>query len=124
MDYYFQDLMKTCRKLGKGLVESEFCQGLHFLDAVNKTDIDDYTAGIYLTRFMIAAAQNGVSAFNHYILGDTFFTNSYVHTMGLWMYRDNDWKAHPEYYFWGMVCKYTDIGAKFIPSSPKMKTCA
>ena len=119
MDYYFQDLMKTCRKLGKGLVESEFCQGLHFLDAVNKTDIDDYTAGIYLTRFMIAAAQNGVSAFNHYILGDTFFTNSYVHTMGLWMYRDNDWKAHPEYYFWGMVCKYTDIGSEIYPIKSK-----
>ena len=115
VDYYYEDIMNFCREQGKGLVVSEFCQGLHFLDAVNKTDIDDYTAGMYIARFMIAACQNGVSAFNHYILGDTFFTNAYVHTMGLWMYRDQQWKAHPEYYFWGLICKYTDIGSEIYP---------
>lgn len=120
-EFYFEDIMKVCEKYGKGLVISEFCQGLHFLDAVNKTDIDDYTAGMYIARFMIAAVQNGVSALNHYILGDTFFTNAYVHTMGLWMYRDKAWKAHPEYYFWGLICKYTDIGSEIYPIESKDK---
>jgi hypothetical protein len=85
------------------------------LDAVNKTDIDDYTAGMYISRFVIAALNQGVTAFNHYILGDTFFTNSYIHTMGLWMYRDQQWKAHPEYYFYGMITKYSEIGSTVYP---------
>ena len=74
---------------------------------------------MYISRFVIAALNQGATAFNHYILGDTFFTNSYVHTMGLWMYRDNDWKAHPEYYFYGMLCKFTDIGARVYPVKSK-----
>lgn len=115
VDYYFEDMMAVARKLGKGMVMSEFCQGLHFTGAVTKSDIDDYSAGMYLIRFIIAATQNGISAFNHYILGDTFFTNAYIHEMGLWMYRNNNWKAHPEYYFYGMLCKYTDIGSEIYP---------
>ncbi|MBQ7923698.1 MAG: hypothetical protein IJ329_00170 [Clostridia bacterium] len=140
--YYFEDIMAECAEEDKGLIISEFCQGGHFEDAVNKTDIDDYEAGLYISRFMIAAADNGIAALNHYILGDTWFNGNrdysvsdgdvdkyyhkcdgdcetdcqdkwdnadgYVHTMGLWQYRDNDWKAHPEYYFWGLICKYTD----------------
>ncbi len=133
---YFKEVMEYASAANKGLIITEFCQGGHFLDAVNKTDIDDYTAGMYLSRFMIAAADNGVAGLNHYILGDTYFNNSYVHTMGLWGYRDNrvftgnaedgsmqyetpanaadlvPWAAHPEYYFWGLICKYTDIGSE------------
>jgi len=113
---YYADIMEITHSLGKeGFYVAEFCQGKHFLNAVDKTDIDDYTAGVYIARFLIAAASNGATAFNHYILGDTFFTNAYVHTMGLWMYRDNNWKAHPEYYFWGLICKYTDIGSYVYP---------
>ena len=117
---YFIDLVDVVKYYGKtDLAISEFCQGKHFLDAVHKTDIDDYSAGLYIARFCIEASKAGVTAFDHYILGDCFFTNSYVHTMGLWMYRDSNlsnpeyisWAAHPEYYFYGMVCKYTDRGA-------------
>ena len=145
LGYQFEDFMGVASAENKGIVVSEFCQGKHFVDAVNKTDIDDYTAGMYIARLMIAAADNGVAALNHYILGDTWFNgdrdytvsdgdlekyrhkcddtcetncpnkwnnhNGYVHTMGLWQYRDNDWKAHPEYYFWSLICKYTDSGS-------------
>ena len=113
---YFKDVLDIVHEFGKeGWYVAEFCQGKHFLDAVNKTDIDDYTAGMYISRFVIAALNQGVTAFNHYILGDTFFNNSYVHTMGLWMYRDNNWKAHPEYYFYGLITKYSDIGSMVYP---------
>lgn len=113
---YFFDIMEVADKYNwEGMIISEFCQGKHFINAVDKTDIDDYEAGLYIARFMIAATNNGVTGFDHYILGDTWFTNAYVHTMGLWQYRNADWKAHPEYYFWGLICKYTDIGSKIYP---------
>ncbi|MBQ7374326.1 MAG: hypothetical protein IJW64_07205 [Clostridia bacterium] len=113
---YFADVLDIVHDFGKeGWYVAEFCQGKHFLDAVNKTDIDDYTAGMYISRFVLAALNQGVTAFNHYILGDTYFTNSYVHTMGLWQYRDKDWKAHPEYYFFGLITKYSDIGSTVYP---------
>ena len=148
---FFKGIMEKCEEIDKGLVISEFCQGgvgsaSPFLDAVNKTDIDDYDAGLYISRFMIASADNGVGALNHYILGDTWFngradytytdgdedryyhkcddvcknnctvkwdnSDGYIHTMGLWQYRDNAWKAHPEYYFWSLICRYTDSGSE------------
>lgn len=113
---YFEDIMKVVEKFGKqGWYVAEFCQGKHFLDAVNKTDIDDYTAGMYISRFVLAALNKGVTAFNHYILGDTFFNNSYVHTMGLWQYRDKNWAAHPEFYFYSLITKYSDIGSTVYP---------
>ena len=112
---YFEDIMAVCKGFGKSFYISEFCQGKHFIDAVNKTDIDDYDAGLYIARIVLASTEKGVTALNHYILGDTFFTNSYVHTMGLWQYRDNNWKAHPEYYFYGLICKYSDIGSYVYP---------
>lgn len=117
---YFEEMIAVMKKYGKTNFEiAEFCQGKHFVDAVNKTDIDDYSAGLYIARFCIEAAAQGVTAFDHYILGDCYFTNAYVHTMGLWMYRDSNvsnpkyisWAAHPEYYFYSMVCKYTDRGS-------------
>lgn len=117
---YFEEQIETMKYYGKkDYAISEFCQGKHFIDAVNKTDIDDYSAGLYIARFCIEASKAGVTAFDHYILGDTFFTNSYVHTMGLWMYRDSNvahpgyisWAAHPEYYFYTMMSRYTDRGA-------------
>ncbi len=113
---YYTDIVNIANDLGKeGFYVAEFCQGKHFLNAVDKTDIDDYTAGMYIATFLIEAVSGGATAFNHYILGDTYFTNSYVHTMGLWQWRTADWKAHPEYYFWGLICKYTDIGCKVYP---------
>lgn len=156
LGYQFEDLMAECGKENKGLVISEFCQGNYFEDAVNKIDIDWYDAGMYIARLMIATADNGVAALNHYILGDTWFNgnvhynvsdgdlekyrhkcddacqidcpnkwdnnNGYVHTMGLWQYRDNDWKAHPEYYFWSLICKYTDGGSEIYRIREQGKT--
>ncbi|MCI5744731.1 MAG: hypothetical protein MR270_00370 [Erysipelotrichaceae bacterium] len=119
MQNYFEEMIAIMKKHNiKDYAISEFCQGLHFLDAVNKTDIDDYEAGLYIARFCIEAAKAGVTAFDHYILGDCLF-GSYIHTMGLWMYRDSNltnegyisWAAHPEFYFYRMICKYTDTGA-------------
>ena len=116
---YFEEMIAVMKKYGKkDYAISEFCQGLHFVDAVNKTDIDDYSAGLYISRFCIEAAKAGVTAFDHYILGDCLF-GSYIHTMGLWMYRDSNlknenyisWAAHPEFYFYRLICKYTDTGA-------------
>ncbi len=113
---YYTDAVKTANDMGKeGFYVAEFCQGKHFLDAVNKTDIDDYTAGMYIASFLVEAVTGGATAFNHYILGDTWFNNSFLHTMGLWQWRTADWKAHPEYYFWGLICRYTDIGCKVYP---------
>lgn len=112
---YFDKMVGYSEGMGKkGYYVSEFCQGKHFLDAVNKTDIDDYGAGMYIARFSIAALSEGVTFLNHYILGDTMFGN-YVHTMGLWKYRDENWEAHPEYYFYGLITKYSDIGATVYP---------
>lgn len=119
MQTYFEDMISVMKKYGKtDFAISEFCQGKHFLNAVDKTDIDDYSAGLYIARFCIEAAKAGVTAFDHYILGDCLF-GSYIHTMGLWMYRDSNltndgyisWAAHPEYYFYRLICKYTDTGA-------------
>lgn len=116
METYFADIIGIARDYGKqGWYVAEFCQGKHFINAVDKEDIDWYEAGLYISRFVIAAASQGATMLNHYILGDTWFTNSYVHTMGLWAYRDKGWKAHPEYYFYGLICKYTDIGSKVYP---------
>lgn len=136
---YFDDYLEVAHKEGyKDFVISEFCQGRHFYNAVDKSDIDDYDAGLYISRIMVAAIQSGVTAMNHYILCDTCFTNDSldsIHTMGLWMHRDNGshdnenndgargpwtpsshteyvpFAAHPEYYFWGLICKYTDSGS-------------
>ncbi|MBQ7165004.1 MAG: hypothetical protein IJR61_06710 [Clostridia bacterium] len=117
---YYADLREAVDEFGvRDIVISEFCEGKHFTDAVNKTDIDDYTAGLYIARFCINAASEGVTGFDHYILGDVWFTDSYVHTMGLWMYRDSNvknpeyisWAAHPEYYFYGLICKYNEPGS-------------
>ena len=70
---------------------------------------------MYIARFMLAALNQGATAFNHYILGDTYFNNSYVHTMGLWQQRDKGWAAHPEFYFYGLITKYSDIGSTVYP---------
>ena len=128
---YFTDMLDVVKYYGKtDFAISEFCQGKHFTDAVHKTDIDDYSAGLYIARFCIEAAKAGVTAFDHYILGDTFFTNSYIHTMGLWMYRDSNvvnpeyisWAAHPEYYFYAMVSRYTDRGAYAYKVNEELKS--
>ena len=126
-DYYndLADIRDECKL--KYISVSEFCEGGHFLDAVNKTDIDSYEAGITVARLCVNAASRGVTAFSHYILGDTMFTNQYIHTMGLWTYKEwhpyysgplqmkeedfIPYGAHPEYYFYGLICKYTDSGS-------------
>lgn len=113
---YFTEMIGISKEFGKkGWYVAEFCQGKHFINAVDKEDIDWYTAGLYVARFATAATSVGATAFNHYILGDTRFNNKSYHTMGLWMYRDNGWKAHPEFYFYAMVCRYSDIGSKIYP---------
>ena len=125
---YYEDLAEIRDEFGLNYISiSEFCEGGHFLDAVNKTDIDSYEAGITVARLCVNAASRGVTAFSHYILGDTMFTNAYIHTMGLWAYKEwHDYYAgplqmkkedfipygaRPEYYFYGLICKYTDTGS-------------
>ncbi len=125
---YYEELSEIRDECGLNYIAiSEFCEGGHFLDAVNKTDIDSYEAGITVARLCVNAASRGVTAFSHYILGDTMFTNAYIHTMGLWNYKEwhpyyagplqlkeeefVPYAAHPEYYFYGMICKYTDTGS-------------
>ena len=74
---------------------------------------------MYIARFCIESARAGVTAFDHYILGDCLFNNSYIHTMGLWMYRSSNttnpeyisWAAHPEYYFYQLICRFATTGS-------------
>ena len=111
---YFENLKAVCDRLGyDNFAVPEFCtHNRHSLNATTWDDVEDYDAALWHATLVIDAAKYGFTTLNHYIIGDTYFTNSYVHTMGLWMYRDNGWKAHPAYYVWAMVCKYTDVGAK------------
>lgn len=111
---HWSQLREVCDNLGyTDFICAEWCtSNSHALDATTWDDVDTYESALYHATFMIDAAKYGFTTLNHYIVGDTFFTNSYVHKMGLWLYRDGGWKAHPKYYVWGMVCKYTDIGAE------------
>jgi hypothetical protein len=111
---HWAQLRDVCNNLGyEDFICAEWCtSNKHALDATTWADVDTYESALYHATFMIDAAKWGFTTLNHYIVGDTFFTNSYVHKMGLWYYKDNGWKAHPKYYIWAMVCKYTDIGAE------------
>lgn len=125
---YYEQLAGVRDEMGMNYISiSEFCEGGHFLDAVNKTDIDAYEAGITISRLCVNAASRGVTAFDHYILGDTMFTNAYIHTMGLWYYKEwHDYYAgplkmdkknfipygaHPEYYFYSLFTRLTETGS-------------
>ncbi len=100
-------------EVGKSVGIAEFGSD-YIIDPANQTDIDTYERALFLARYMICLTNNGCTSMKYWVLNDIMY-GTFLMRLGLWQFRNGDWKARPQYYTWSLICKYTEVGSEIFP---------
>jgi len=98
----------------------EFGDG-HSQGAYMVTDAETYTRGLYIAAFTVNALKLGASGALYWPLHNVYYyysgnpddgSNGGLMSMGLFAYKNENWKPRPVYYSWGLVCNTAVPGSE------------
>lgn len=98
----------------------EFGDG-HSQGAYMVTNADSFERGLYIASFAVNALKLGATGALYWPLHNVYYyysgnpddgSNGGLMMMGLFAYKNEDWKPRPVYYSWGMVCNAAVPGSE------------
>lgn len=86
--------------------------------------IEKYSRGMFLARYAIQALNTGAVGVSYRSFYDTYYAPDPAKkwTAGLFGFKDDGWQCRPQYYAYGLMMKYADIGAVVRPISSDMQS--
>ncbi len=115
---YGAGLQNLVAYTGKTFSIAEF-GSKNVIDAANQTDIETYDRALFLARYMICLANQGCASMKYWEICDMYY-GGFMMNLGLWKFRNKEWKARPQYYTWSLITKYTDIGSEVYPLTKEL----
>ena len=103
----------VCDKYGASWGIAE-CGTSNFLTAVSNKDTDTYDRALFMARFFTNMVNGGCTNIKYFVFSDCYY-DSALNQLGLFKFRQDDWKAKPVWYSWSLICKYTDFGSEVFP---------
>lgn len=112
---YGQAMVEVCDETGVPWGLAEFgTKSTYESDPEYFAHMDSYERALFMARYMINLVNAGCTNMKVWTLCDVNY-GGYVMAMGLWKFRDEDWKARPAYYSWSLITRCTDKGSKVYP---------
>lgn len=110
---YGSGMVELCDEKNVSFGVTEF-GSKNVIDSCNQTDIDTYDRALFLGRYMIGLMNTGCTSMKYWEIADMNYGGSMMR-LGLWKYRNEDYKARPQYYTWSLITKYTELGSQVYP---------
>ncbi len=110
---FAKEYVKVCDKYGIswGIAESGTS---NFKTAVSNYDTETYERALFMARFLINMVNGGCTNIKYFVFSECFYDGA-LNELGLFKFRQDDFKARPVWYSWSLICHYTDFGSKIYP---------
>jgi hypothetical protein len=113
------ELMDAARKAAPDLPHVLYEIGnKNILDPYHVTDADEFERGFYLPCVVLSYLNEGGTGASYWILFDQLYGDRErceAMNMGLFGYKDEDWKLRPTYHAWALLSRFTAPGARIHP---------
>lgn len=87
----------------------------NILDPYHVTDADSFERGFYLPCVVLSYLNSGGTGASYWILFDQLYGNGEIcnaMNMGLFAYKNDNWRIRPSYHAWSLMSRFTEPGAK------------
>lgn len=87
----------------------------NILDPYHVTDADSFERGFYLPCVVLTYLNLGGTGASYWILFDQLYGDgekNQAMNMGLFAYKDENWKIRPTYHAWSLMSRFTEPGAE------------
>ncbi len=110
---FAQTYVQVCDKYGIswGIAESGTSNGI---TPVTNGDTETYERALFMARFLINMVNGGCTNIKYFVFSECFY-DGFLNELGLFKFRQDDFKARPVWYSWSLICHYTDFGSKIHP---------
>ena len=90
------------------------CGTYNFINPVTNSDSDTYDRALFMAKFFTNMLNGGCTNIKYFVFSDCYYDGT-LNQLGLFKFRDDNFKAKPVWYSWSLLCKYTDIGSEVFP---------
>ena len=114
---WYKDLVSYKERFapGKPYVLGEFGTN-KIIDAYHQSDIETYERGLYYARLAVNFLNAGGAGASAWTLFDQYYYDGPMKSakmnLGLWGFKDEDWRVRPTYHSWALVNRYTRVDSE------------